>query len=82
MATLIPNFELAETIGSETVEIDAATVEELVRIGEQRWGEPFRAAADKAAIVVNGRAVSLLRGGKTPLGPADSVWLLLPSGGG
>jgi molybdopterin converting factor small subunit len=81
MAILIPNFALAEKIG-ERLEIDAATVEELVRAGIARYGEPFRAASTRAAILVNGRAVSHLRRGKTPLGPSDTVWFVLPSGGG
>lgn len=81
MATLIPHFALAEKIG-ERVEIDAATVAELVRIGIARYGEPFRAAIGRATILVNGRAVSLLRRGKTPLAPTDTVWLVLPAGGG
>ena len=81
MATLIPHFALAEKIG-ERVEIEAATVDELVQAGIARFGEPFRAAVTRATILVNGRAVSLLRRGKTPLAPSDTVWLVLPSGGG
>lgn len=82
MAILIPNFELAAAIGSNKVEIDARTVAELVSKGIAQFGEPFKKTVESAAIVVNGRNVGLLKGGKTPLGPDDSVWLILPSGGG
>jgi len=81
MAILIPNYELGEKIG-ERVEIEARTVAELIEMGTAKWGEVFRQATKRATIVVNGRAVSLLRGGKTPLGKDDSVWLIVPSGGG
>jgi len=81
MAILIPNYELAEKIG-QRVDIDANTVDELIAQGTARWGEVFRQAIRRAAIVVNGRAVRLLKGGRTPLGKDDTVWLILPSGGG
>jgi molybdopterin converting factor small subunit len=81
MAVLIPNYDLAEQIGRR-VEIEASTVDELIRVCTERYGEPFRRAVQAASIVVNGRSVSRLKGGQTPLGPDDSVWLLLPSGGG
>jgi molybdopterin converting factor small subunit len=81
MAIVIPNFELAETIG-ERVEIDATTVGELVRVGAERYGEAFRQATKRAAIMVNGRSVSLLKGSGTRIGPDDTVWFVLPAGGG
>ena len=81
MAILIPNFDLAEKIG-DRVEIDAATVDELIQEGIARWGEIFRETTKKASINVNGRAISLLKGRKTPLRKDDSVWFILPAGGG
>ena len=81
MAILIPNFDLAEKIGTE-LEIDASTVDELIREGVARFGEVFRQATKHAAILVNGRSVSLLKGGKTRLSKQDTVWFVLPSGGG
>lgn len=81
MAILIPNYDLAEKIGNR-IEIDATTVGELLEEGIARWGETFRQATKRARISVNGRAISLLDGRKTPLGPDDSVWFILPSGGG
>jgi molybdopterin converting factor small subunit len=81
MAVLIPNHKLAKEIGSR-LEIDAATVDELIAIGVERYGEIFDEATRTAAIVVNGRSVSLLQGGETPLAAEDTVWLVLPAAGG
>ena len=81
MAILIPHWELAEQIGSH-IEIEAATVDELISIGSERWGEPFRKACKRAAIVVNGRSISRLTGGRTPLSSSDTVWFILPAAGG
>jgi molybdopterin converting factor small subunit len=81
MAILIPNYALAEKIGRR-VEIDATTVEELLAAGTARFGELFGQAAKSAMIVVNGRSINSLQGGRTPLTASDTVWLLLPSSGG
>lgn len=82
MAYLIPNFELAQKIGSSKLEIDASTVDELIREGTARYGDEFANAIKTATIVVNGRSISKLKGGKTRLAPGDNVWLITPSGGG
>jgi molybdopterin converting factor small subunit len=81
MATLIPNYDLAEKIG-DRIEIDASTVGDLIEEGVARWGEIFRQATKRASISVNGRAISHLNGSKTPLAATDTVWFVLPSGGG
>lgn len=81
MAILIPNYDLAEKIGHR-IEIEAETVDELLEEGIARWGEIFREATRRARISVNGRAISHLDGRKTVLKPTDSVWFILPSGGG
>jgi len=81
MATLVPNFELAEQIG-RSVEIDAHTVDELLREGTRLFGEPFRSATKVVAIVVNGRSINLLRRGRTPLKADDVVHFVKPSAGG
>jgi len=81
MAHLVPPFELSRKIG-EVVDIDAATVGALLDTCIARYGAPFKAAIAGATIVVNGRSINLLEGRRTPLGPADSVWLLRPSAGG
>lgn len=81
MATIVPTFEVAEKIGRQ-LEIAALTVDELVREGTRLFGEPFRTMCEHSAIVVNGRSVNLLRGGKTPLRPSDRVHFIKPSAGG
>ncbi len=81
MATLIPSFDLAERIGQQ-VEIDAADVAELIRVGTERFGAPFAEAAQRAALLVNGRSVQHLKGHRTRLTERDVVWMVLPSSGG
>ena len=81
MATLIPNFDLAEKIGSK-VGIDADTVGELISKGIAQYGEPFRDATKVVAIMVNGRSMTHLKGSKTRLTSSDTVWFVLPSSGG
>ena len=82
MAILIPSYELSQKIGMERVEIDAATVGEFVKLGTERFGEPFWAATQTATIAVNGRAIALLKAKRTRLSGDDVIWLLKPSGGG
>ena len=82
MAILVPSYELSQTIGLDRVEIDAPTVREFIEIGTQRFGEPFWAATRNSTIAVNGRAIALLKAGRTKLDADDVVWLLKPSGGG
>ena len=81
MAILIPNFELAEKIGRR-VELRQRPSRSSSSEGSSRFGESFAEAIKHAAILVNGRSVNLLKGGKTPLGKEDLVWLVRPSGGG
>ena len=81
MAILIPTFELANQIG-QRVEIEAATINELIEVGTSRYGAAFAKAVKSATIAVNGRSVRLLKGGRTPLVADDTVWLVMPSGGG
>ena len=82
MAFLIPNFDLAEKIGQTKVEINVATVDELIREATARVGADFTQAIARSTLVVNGRSVSKLKGGKTPLKAGDSIWIITPSGGG
>jgi molybdopterin converting factor small subunit len=82
MATLIPSYELCQTIGMDRVEIDASTVGEFIKRGTERFGEPFWAATQTATIAVNGRAIALLKAKRTKLTRGDVIWLLKPSGGG
>lgn len=82
MAILVPTWELARAIGADNVRLDAPTVGDLLDLGAQRWGEPFRQAVESATIAVNGRAIALLKARRTKLGADDVVWLLRPAGGG
>ncbi len=82
MAILIPSHSLAQAVGMRQVEIEAATVGELIRLGTARYGEPFRQALQGAAIIVNGRSINALKGKRTPLDSSDTVWLVRPAGGG
>ena len=81
MAWLIPSFELAREIG-DRVEIEAATVGELIDVGIVRYGEPFRTATLGAVLIVNGRSINVLKGRRTKLAAGDSVWLVKPVAGG
>ncbi len=81
MAILVPTYELGERIGHR-VEIEASTVDELIAKASARFGDEFTRGTRHALVVVNGQAISYLRGGKTPLGPADEVWFLRPAAGG
>jgi molybdopterin converting factor small subunit len=81
MAILIPPFALAEKIGGH-VELDATTLDELIAKASARFGEPFREATKHALILVNGRSVNHLKGGRTPLSKQDQVWLVYPASGG
>lgn len=81
MAILIPNYDLGKQIGKR-VEFDATTVDELIRQGVSRFGEPFRKASEIATISVNGRAIRSLQGGKTRLKKDDAVWFVMAAGGG
>ena len=78
VAWLIPTFELAKEIG-DRVEIDAASVGELIDVGVARYGEPFSRAILGAVLLVNGRSIKDRR---MPLAAGDSVWLVKPAAGG
>jgi molybdopterin converting factor small subunit len=82
MATLIPPHALAQALGTGKLELEAATVAEMIQLGVARYGEPFREALRGAAIVVNGRSINALQGKRTPLCGRDTVWLVRPAGGG
>lgn len=81
MATLVPTFDLAKTTG-DNVEIDAATVEDLILEAIKRWGEPFKETLSSASILVNGRNIHYLQGRRTPLSADDVVWLVRAASGG
>jgi molybdopterin converting factor small subunit len=82
MARLVVPFGFQKAFTERVVVIEAATVGELMaqlraRAGEENWKKLSR-----AFILVNGVAVSRLRGDVTPLSQEDEVWLVFPAGGG
>ncbi|AKX93467.1 MoaD family protein [Neomoorella thermoacetica] len=81
---------LQRAAGESRVDIDAATVRELLAALSSRYGETFRRqllTADgqlKAgiAILINGRNINFLQGLDTPLNPRDKATIIPPAAGG
>ena len=81
MAILVPTYELSQSIGRR-IEIDAATVGELIDKAVALYGEEFERTTSSALIVVNGIAINSRRGRKTRVSAADEVWFVKAAGGG
>jgi molybdopterin converting factor small subunit len=82
MPAFVPHAALAKLLGTNRMESSAATVGALIdevkgRVSKEEWDEVKR-----AAILVNGVAMHRLEGLDTPLAPDDTVWMVVPSGGG
>jgi molybdopterin converting factor small subunit len=82
MAILIPHTSLAKLLGERTVRSSAGTVGELLeevgrRLPPDEWDK-----ARRCIVLVNGRAVHLVKGMDTPVGPDDEVWMVHPACGG
>ncbi|WP_406677686.1 MoaD family protein [Moorella sp. ACPs] len=81
---------LQRAAGASRVNVEAATVEELLAALISRYGETFRRELMtpegklKAgiAILVNGRNINFLHGLKTSLSPGDKVTIIPPAAGG
>lgn len=81
---------LQRAAGESRVEVEAATVEELLAALISRYGGTFRRELitpegkpkPGIAILVNGRNINFLQGLATPLSPADKVTLIPPAAGG
>ena len=82
MATFRPHFSLAELMGSHEKQWSSASLGDMIEEGTKEFGTGFRDELKKATILVNGRAVSYLKGMSTPLNDGDEVWSVLPAGGG
>jgi molybdopterin converting factor small subunit len=82
MPVLVPPPKLAKFLKEPTFRSEATTVAAL--LDEVRLLVPAEdwLWAQRAAILVNGRAIHRLRGAATPLGPDDQVWMIFPSAGG
>lgn len=82
MPAFVPHAALAKLLGTSRLESGAATVRALMdevksRVPSAEWDRVKR-----AAILVNGVAMHRLEGLDTPLAPDDTVWMVVPSGGG
>jgi len=82
MPAFVPHSALAKLLGTSRMESNAATVRALVdevkgRLSKEEWERVRR-----AAILVNGVAIHRLEGLDTPLAPEDTIWMVVPSGGG
>ena len=69
MATLRLFANLRESAGTDTVEIDAATVGELLDTATDRYGDGFATGLQSAGIWVNGEAAQ----GGTAIAESDEV---------
>ena len=82
MPAFVPHAALAKLLGTNRLETNAATVRALIdevkgRVSKEDWDRVKR-----AAILINGVAMHRLEGLDTPLDPEDTVWMVVPSGGG
>ncbi|QGP92762.1 ThiS family protein [Neomoorella glycerini] len=81
---------LQRAAGESRVEVEAATVDELLAALISRYGETFRRELmtpggklkPGIAILVNGRNINFLQGPATPLSPRDKVTIIPPAAGG
>lgn len=78
MATLRLFANLRESAGTDTVEIDAATVGELLDTATDRYGDGFATGLQSAGIWVNGEAAQ----GGTAIAESDEVAVIPPVSGG
>jgi molybdopterin converting factor small subunit len=82
MAKVFPPHELAKLIGNRSVEIEAATVGDLITEGTRRFGDKWRAGVARTMILVNGFNVNALGGLSARLRAGDRVHFITASAGG
>ena len=78
MATLRLFANLRESAGTDSVEIDAATVGDVIDGASKTFGDRFAAGVTAAAVWVNGEQAER----STPVSSADEVALIPPVSGG
>ncbi|HUP17982.1 MAG TPA: MoaD/ThiS family protein, partial [Acidimicrobiia bacterium] len=78
MATLRLFANLRELAGVSKVEVDGATVGEIIDAAAARFGPGFQAGLGSAAVWRNGVQASIT----DPVGPSDEVALIPPVSGG
>jgi MoaD family protein len=78
MATLRLFANLRESAGTDSVEIDATTVAEIIDSASATFGDRFAAGVTAAAVWVNGEQAER----DTPISPGDEIALIPPVSGG
>lgn len=78
MATLRLFANLRESAGTDSVEIDASTVEELLDTATERFGDGFASGLGAAGVWVNGSTATP----STAISAADEVAVIPPVSGG
>jgi MoaD family protein len=78
MATLRLFANLRESAGTDSVEIDAATVADVIDDASKTFGDRFAAGVTAAAVWVNGEQAER----DTPVAPGDEIALIPPVSGG
>ncbi len=78
MATLRLFANLRESAGTDAVDIDAATVGDLLDTASDRFGDTFRAGLDTSGVWVNGEVADV----STPITTRDEVAVIPPVSGG
>jgi molybdopterin converting factor small subunit len=82
MPALVPHAALAKLLGTNRLETNASTVRALMDDVRKRVSAEDWKRVKRAAILINGVAMHRLEGLDTPLAPDDTVWMVVPSGGG
>lgn len=78
MATLRLFAQLRETAGTGTIDIDAATVGDLLDAASDQFGDAFATGLTSAGVWVNGETAEP----STPIAPNDEVAIIPPVSGG
>jgi molybdopterin converting factor small subunit len=71
-----------KTGGVKELEVEAASIQDLLRQLDERFGTDFGRMGRQARIVINGTAIQFLKGERTTLAAGDEISFLLPLAGG
>ena len=82
MATVKFLSHMAETCGTGQMQMEGMTVDLLLHALSDRFGPEFDRKLKTCKVLVNGRSVTALALGRTPLTAQDEVTLLPPIAGG
>lgn len=82
----MPEVKLFATIrkkaGEEGFESKAASVEEILKECEKRYGDELSPYLKKSIVLVNGKNAALLKGRKTRISTDDKISIFPPAIGG